>query len=423
MVRSLFSLVIFLFVVVFVEWYVLQALRHAEGVFSPGIRKTVVAILWALTLGSIGSILLMVLVPAVRDAGTLRNFLISLIFVNVTVKLFITVFLFIDDFVRLIRWIGSLFTQTTPVTGNTAPGNNLPAIPRSEFLVKTAVIAGSLPIIGVGYGIIVGAHDYRIRRVTLNLPSLPKSFDGIRIGQLSDIHSGSFFNKTAVRGGVDMLMREKADVVFFTGDLVNNVATEVEDYISIFAKVKAPLGVYSTLGNHDYGDYVSWPSIQAKKQNVLNVVAAHKQMGWDILMNENRFLTQSNDKLAIIGIENYGAKGNFGKYGKLAPAYAGTEEAPVKLLLSHDPSHWDAQVRPDFPDIDVMFAGHTHGMQFGVEVGNIKWSPVQYMYEQWAGLYQKGSQYLYVNRGFGYIGFPGRVGMPPEITLFTLKSV
>jgi predicted MPP superfamily phosphohydrolase len=423
MVRSLFSLIIFLFVVVFIEWYVLQALKHAEGVFSPGIRKAIVAILWALTIGSIGSILLMVLVPAVRDAGTLRNFLISLIFVNVTVKLFITVFLFIDDFVRLIRWIGSLFTQTTPVAGNPAPGSNLPAIPRSEFLVKTAVIAGSLPIIGVGYGIIVGAHDYRIRRVTLSLPNLPKSFDGIRIGQLSDIHSGSFFNKTAVRGGVDMLMREKADVVFFTGDLVNNVATEVEDYISIFAKVKAPLGVYSTLGNHDYGDYVNWPSIQAKKQNVLNVVEAHKQMGWDILMNENRFLTQSNDKLAIIGIENYGAKGNFGKYGKLAPAYAGTEEAPVKLLLSHDPSHWDAQVRPDFPDIDVMFAGHTHGMQFGVEVGNIKWSPVQYMYEQWAGLYQKGSQYLYVNRGFGYIGFPGRVGMPPEITVFTLKSV
>jgi predicted MPP superfamily phosphohydrolase len=146
-------------------------------------------------------------------------------------------------------------------------------------------------------------------------------------------------------------------------------------------------------------------------------------MGWDILMNEHRFLTQNGDKLAIIGIENYGARGNFAKYGRLAPAYQGTEEASIKLLLSHDPSHWDAQVRPEYPDIDVMFAGHTHGMQFGVEVGNIKWSPVQYVYEQWAGLYQKGKQYLYVNRGFGYIGFPGRVGMPPEITIFTLKSV
>jgi predicted MPP superfamily phosphohydrolase len=193
--------------------------------------------------------------------------------------------------------------------------------------------------------------------------------------------------------------------------------------VPIFSKVKAPLGVYSTLGNHDYGDYVSWKSIQAKKENLRTLIQAHKEMGWDILMNEHRFLTQSGDSLAIIGVENYGARGNFAKYGRLAPAYQGTEEAPVKLLLSHDPSHWDAQVRPEFPDIDVMFAGHTHGMQFGVEVGNIKWSPVQYMYEQWAGLYQKGKQYLYVNRGFGYIGFPGRVGMPPEITIFTLKSV
>jgi predicted MPP superfamily phosphohydrolase len=337
------------------------------------------------------------------------------------VKIFITVFLFIDDFVRLFRWIGSLFGKDPAVAAGASESSGT-QIPRSEFLVKTAVIAGSLPIIGVGYGIIVGAHDYRIRRVTLNLPNLPKSFDGIRIGQLSDIHSGSFFNKTAVKGGVEMLMREKADMVFFTGDLVNNVAPEVVDYIPIFKHVKAPLGVYSTLGNHDYGDYTSWPSIQAKKQNLLNLMEAHKELGWDLLMNEHRFLTQGSDTMAIIGVENYGARGNFAKYGKLAPAYAGTEEAPVKLLLSHDPSHWDAQVRPEFPDIDAMFAGHTHGMQFGVEVGNIKWSPVQYMYQQWAGLYQKGRQYLYVNRGFGYIGFPGRVGMPPEITIFTLKS-
>lgn len=422
MVRSLFSLIIFLFVVLFIEWYVLQAVKNAEGVLSPGLRKTVVTLLWTLSLASVGSILLMVLVPAVRDAGTLRNFLISLIFINFMVKLFMTVFLFIDDFVRLIRWIAGQFT-TTPVADTPQPGTGTNLIPRSEFLVKTAVIAGSLPVIGVGYGIIIGAHDYRIRRVTLNLPNLPKSFDGVKIGQLSDIHSGSFFNKTAVRGGVDMLMREKADVVFFTGDLVNNVAKEVADYMSIFRHVKAPMGVYSTLGNHDYGDYVQWPSIAAKKQNLLTLMEAHKELGWDLLMNENRFLTQGSDKLAIIGIENYGARGNFAKYGKLAPAYEGTQEAPVKLLLSHDPSHWDAQVRTEYPDIDVMFAGHTHGMQFGVEVGNIKWSPVQYVYEQWAGLYQKGKQYLYVNRGFGYIGFPGRVGMPPEITIFTLKAV
>jgi predicted MPP superfamily phosphohydrolase len=379
-----------------------------------------------LTAGSIGSILLLILIPAVREAGTFRNFLISFIFINVVVKLFITFFLFIDDFIRLIRWITGFFTNTPPeiTTSTSAPAiHNQNLIPRSEFLVKTAVIAGALPVIGMGYGILIGAHDYRIRRITVKLPNLPKSFDGLRILQISDVHSGSFFNKKAVKGGVEMILREKADVIFFTGDLVNNIASEVEDYIPVFNKLKAPLGVYSTLGNHDYGDYVSWPSVQAKKQNLENLKQAHKLLGWDLLMNENRILKQSGDQLAIIGVENYGAKGRFPQYGKLAEANRGTHDAAAKLLLSHDPSHWDAQVRPDYPDIDIMFAGHTHGMQFGVEIGNIKWSPVQYMYEQWAGLYQKDNQYLYVNRGYGYIGFPGRVGMPPEITIMELKSV
>ncbi len=179
--------------------------------------------------------------------------------------------------------------------------------------------------------------------------------------------------------------------------------------------------MYSTLGNHDYGDYVSWPDAQAKRQNLENLKYAHKLLGWDLLMNEHRLLKQGGDQLAIIGIENWGAKGRFSKYGKLAQAHQRTDGAAVKLLLSHDPSHWDAQVKPEFKDIDVMFAGHTHGMQFGVEVGNIKWSPVQYMYDQWAGLYEEAGQYLYVNRGFGYLGFPGRIGMPPEITLMELK--
>lgn len=217
-----------------------------------------------------------------------------------------------------------------------------------------------------------------------------------------------------------MLLREKPDMIFFTGDLVNNQASEVKEYLPIFEKVRAPLGVFSVTGNHDYGDYHRWETQEAKSRNFSDLVQAHKALGYDILMNENRIIEQGGEKLAIIGNENWGVR--FSKYGKLEQAYQGSEEAAVKLLLSHDPTHWDAQVRPNFPDIDVTFAGHTHGFQFGVEIGDFKWSPVQYVYKQWADLHREGDQYLYVNRGFGYIGYPGRVGIPPELTIFELKK-
>jgi predicted MPP superfamily phosphohydrolase len=271
------------------------------------------------------------------------------------------------------------------------------------------------------YGIISGAHDYRVRRQVVKLPNLPKAFDGIRIAQLSDIHSGSFFNKRAVRGGVEMVLAEKPDLIFFTGDLVNNEAAEVKDYIDVFNKLRAPLGVYSVTGNHDYGDYHRWPSVAAKRKNFSDLIEAHRLLGFNLLMNQNDTIELAGDKLAILGIENWGGRG-FAKYGKLDIAHKGSSEAAVKVLLSHDPSHWDAQVRPQYPDIDLMLAGHTHGFQFGVELGNFKWSPSQYAYKQWAGLYQEGSQHLYVNRGFGYIGYPGRIGMPPEITILELKQ-
>ncbi len=294
------------------------------------------------------------------------------------------------------------------------------AIPRSEFLAKTALLAASVPFGAMTYGIISGAHDYRVRRSTIKLPNLPKEFDGIKIAQLSDIHTGSFFNKTAVKGGVEMLMKEKPDVIFFTGDLVNNESSEVKNYVDVFDKLKAPHGVFSVTGNHDYGDYQSWSSQEAKQENFKGLIEAHRMMGFDLLMNEHRFININGEKIAIIGNENWGG-GRFAKYGRLDKAYAGTEEAPVKILLSHDPSHWDAQVRPLYPDIDLMLSGHTHGFQFGVEIGNFKWSPSQYAYKQWAGLHQEGSQYLYVNRGYGYLGYPGRIGMPPEITIIELK--
>lgn len=352
--------------------------------------------------------------PYSISAG-MRNWLITGLFATYFSKLFGVLFLLIDDGQRLVRWVAKIFTRGEE---SALPGE---VISRSQFLSQAAMVATAIPFGAMAYGIISGAHDYRLKRVSLNLSNLPKEFDGIRIAQVSDIHSGSFFNKTAVKGGVELVMNNKPDLIFFTGDLVNNESSEVKEYIDVFNKLRAPLGVFSVTGNHDYGDYKSWASKEAKQQNFKNLIEAHRLLGFDLLMNENRILEQGGEKLAIIGIENWGA-GRFTKYGKLDQAYAGTEEAATKILLSHDPSHWDAEVRPKYSDIDLMLSGHTHGFQFGVELGGFKWSPVQYAYKQWAGLYKEGNQHLYVNRGFGYLGYPGRVGMPPEITIIELKK-
>jgi len=347
-------------------------------------------------------------------SSSFRNWIVTGIFTIYISKLFAVLFLFADDIQRGVRYLASLFSRNGPAG---LPGE---PIPRSEFLSRAALMAATVPFSAFTYGIISGAHDYRVKRVAISLPNLPKVFDGLTIGQVSDIHSGSFFNKTAVKGGVEMLLKEKPDMVFFTGDLVNNQTTEVKGYIDVFNKVKAPLGVFSVTGNHDYGDYHRWESAHAKAQNFQDLIRVHHELGFDLLQNEHRWVEVDGERIAVIGNENWGA-GRFSKYGKLDQAYRGAE-APVKLLLSHDPSHWDAQVRPYYKDIDIMFSGHTHGFQFGVEVGGFRWSPSQYIYKQWAGLYKEEGQYLYVNRGFGYLGYPGRVGIPPEITIVTLKS-
>jgi predicted MPP superfamily phosphohydrolase len=295
------------------------------------------------------------------------------------------------------------------------------SIPRSEFLMKAGVLASALPLASLTYGVVSGAYDYTVERHTLYLPNLPKKFDGIRLGQISDIHSGSFYNKKAVLGGVEMLMHEKADFIFFTGDLVNKVSSEMRDYQDVFAKVKAPLGVYSSLGNHDYGDYSNWPSPAAKKKNLDDLKATHKNMGWDLILNSNRRLKVDGEEIGILGVENWGSMSRFPKYGRVDLALENTDDLPVKLLLSHDPSHWRAQVL-NYKQVDMMFSGHTHGMQFGVKTPNFQWSPIQYVYKEWSGFYREGEQQLYVNTGYGFLGYPGRVGILPEITIFTLKA-
>lgn len=404
-----------------IDLYVYQAIktitRHKTGIWGRLLRTGY----WALS----GIILVVFfsyyLLPPHVFPHQLRYFMIISVTMIYFAKLFSVVLIFIDDLIRLGRKVGQYIRGHFFQDRKHIDDMDHPKISRSQFLAQSAIIAGSVPVVAMTFGIVSGAHDYRIRRQRLSFPHLPSAFDGIRIVQISDIHSGSFFNKTAVRGGVEMVLKEKPDVIFFTGDLVNEETREVDGYIRVFDKVKAPLGVFSITGNHDYGDYRIWSSQEAKQQNFQDLVVAHRLLGWDLLMNEHRFLRVDGDALPLIGIENWGT-GRFPKYGKLDIAYRGTEDMPFKILLSHDPSHWDAQVRPEYPDIDLMLAGHTHGFQFGVEAGGIRWSPSQWIYKQWAGLYQEGQQYLYVNRGYGYIGYPGRIGVLPEITVFELKK-
>lgn len=348
--------------------------------------------------------------------GTRSVFLLAFFLVSLGKILFLP-FVLIDDIRRLVKWLTLRFGPNKPAR---QPGPN--AIPRSEFLMKAGLLAGSVPLAALTYGTINGVYDYQVKHRKLYLPNLPKAFDGIRLGQISDIHSGSFYNKKAVAGGVEMLMKEKPDFIFFTGDLVNEQTHEMRDYQDIFSKINAPLGVYSSLGNHDYGDYYHWNTWDERMRNFQDMLTTHKNLGWDLLMNENRRLKVGGEEIGILGVENWGTITRFGRRGRLDLATKNTEDLPVKLLLSHDPSQWRAQVIPEYPQIDVMFAGHTHGMQFGVRTKHFQWSPIQYIYKEWAGLYREGAQQLYVNVGYGFLGYPGRVGILPEITIFELKA-
>ncbi|WP_026897054.1 metallophosphoesterase [Daejeonella oryzae] len=417
MTNRIIGLIIISIILLMMDLYIYKAIKSLNPKRTEK-QKTLFASLWwgytlLLVLGVFAGIFF-----NIRLA--FRSVILVAFFLTVVTKFAYLPFLFTDDIRRFFIWLKrkSGFSKE-PKTLATEDSSN---IPRSEFLLKAGMIVAAVPLASLTYGMASGAYDYRIKRQALYLPNLPKSFDGITLAQISDVHSGSFYDRKAVLGGVELLQSQKPDLIFFTGDLVNNIASEMRDYQDIFSKLNAPLGVFSVLGNHDYGDYHfgKEPSA-AKAKNLADVKATHKNMGWDLLLNENRKIKIGSEEIAIIGIENWGA-GRFAKYGNMAEAVKGTDQSPLKLLLSHDPSHWRAQVLPEYPQIDAMFSGHTHGMQFGVVAEKFQWSPVQYIYSEWAGLYQEQNQQLYVNVGYGFLGYPGRVGILPEITIFELRS-
>jgi len=334
-------------------------------------------------------------------------------------KVLIAAILLVTDLIMVIPNIVSFFYSFKHHPAGSPPDGSR-FISRLTFISQTALFLGAALTTGLAYGM-TNRYRYKIRRVRVLLKDLPAEIKGMKIAQISDIHSGSFDNPEAVSEGITSIMNEKPDLILFTGDLVNNKAEEIVPYMDVFKVLKAPLGVYSILGNHDYGDYVSWPTDEAKKQNLEQLKQHQADMGWRLLMNEHVILERNKQQLALIGIENWGARG-FTKYGDMEKAVTGLKDLniPIKILMSHDPSHWEAQVRKDYQDIALTLSGHTHGMQFGIEIPGFKWSPVQYLYKQWAGLYQEQNQYLYVNRGFGFIGYQGRLGILPEITMIEL---
>lgn len=416
----LMTIAIFTIVLLAIELYVFKGVSTlTKQLHSPGFRLIIHLLYWAVTIGLM-CCLLYVFVTVRANGSPVNNKLLSYVmgaFILITVpKLVFFVFHLLDDITTGVSWLISSATASPA----TSPHGNA-AISRSAFLTKVGLGVASIPFIAIGYGILKGRYDYRVRRHTLEFDNLPKSFDGFKVVQISDIHIGSFFdNHQVVQKGIDMVLDLKPDLIVFTGDLVNNLASETDGWAPVLSQLKAPMGVFSILGNHDYGDYMQWDSLEQKQANLTKLLRVQREeLGMDLLLNEHRILEKGGEHIALIGVENWG-KPPFVQHGQLDKAMAGTDNSGFQLLLSHDPSHWEAQVL-NHTKIDLTLSGHTHGMQFGIEIPGIKWSPVQYRYPRWGGLYAEGNQRLYVNRGFGYIGFPGRVGILPEITLLELK--
>jgi hypothetical protein len=343
--------------------------------------------------------------------------------INLAIGLFLTLYIpkiaillimFGEDIIRVPQAFYKYFTE-----GNAAEGGYLPS--RRKFLSQVALGIAAIPFASFLYGMIIGKYNFKVLKYTLHYEDLPDAFNGYQITQISDIHSGSFDNREKIEYAVDLVNAQQSDVILFTGDLVNNLASEMLPWKDTFRRLKAKDGIFSILGNHDYGDYVRWDSEEDKKQNLSDLSEIQRDIGFDLLRNESRFLERDGQRLAIIGVENWG-KG-FKQKGDLSKAASHINREDFKILLSHDPSHWEHQVIDDDYHYHLTLSGHTHGMQFGIEIpGLIKWSPVKWRYKYWAGVYKEKGQYINVNRGFGFLAFPGRVGIWPEITVIELKK-
>ncbi len=409
------NFVIFLVLLVLIDVYAYKGVNTALANHSITLKRIVRFLYWTISIGILG-----LLVYTMLDMQALRErrdhsyvfSLVALFLLFFLPKLVMVIFHGLDDLLHAGRW---LYAKLMP---GTLEAEGI-ALSRANFLSQLGLIVAAVPFTGVLYGVTKGRNNFNVARVPIRSGRLPQAFEGLRIVHISDIHLGSYGGDTAiVRQGVDLINAEKPDLILFTGDLVNDYADETAPFIELLKGLKAKYGKYSILGNHDYGDYPKWESAQAKGENLANVKKAHALMGFKLLLDDHDVIEIDGERIGLLGVQNWGVR--FQQYGDLQKTISGTEELPYRILMSHDPTHWEAQVWGT--GIDLTLSGHTHGAQLGVRLGNTTYSPAQWVYKQWAGHYAEGDQQLYINRGFGFIGFPGRVGMPPEITVLELQK-
>lgn len=414
-VQKVLVTILFIAIVFAIDLYVFQGFKVVVKKWIPTHSGLAHVLYWSIPVFLLAFVLVRVIwfpEPSKNNYSIFINSFLIALFLAKFIWLF---FILTDDLIRLVRFTSDQFVK--PVTAKN--------ISRSEFIVTAGFLAASSLFGSLIYGIASGAHNYTVKKRKLPIKGLPKPFIGLRLVQISDIHSGSFWSKSSVQEGINMINDLKPDLFFFTGDLVNNSADEFDGFKEMFSGINARLGSYSVLGNHDYGDYVRWPNKYGvtKSENLMRLKKHHQDLGWNLLVNDHDVINIDGEELAILGVENWSAHRRFPKYGDLGKAIKGVENVKNKLLLSHDPSHWRAEILNQIPSIKATFSGHTHGMQFGIDSKYYKWSPVKYQYPEWVDMYTENDQYLYVNRGFGYLGYPGRFGFLPEITLFELESV
>ena len=400
---------------IIVDFYCFQAVKTVTLNFNPTNASIIKWTYWIFDILLITTILLLAASGKfTHGPNKAMSVLFGLMILSLAPKVIVLPFLLVEDIVRILQ---GTYTWAASLASGKNSGNFFSD--RRKFVSQVGLGLASIPFFGIIYGLVKGKYEYRVHKVKLTFKDLPEAFHGFKITQLSDIHSGSFDDKEAVEKGIHLANAQKSDLIVFTGDLVNNSADEMDRWIESFSMLDAPMGKFSILGNHDYGDYIKWESEEAKANNLERLKEVHGEIGFRLLLNENSKIEKDGQSISLLGVENWGLRG-FHQYGDLDKALEDVHHNDFKLLLSHDPSHWEAQTLHHEKHNHLTLSGHTHGMQFGIEIPGFKWSPIKYIYPQWAGAYEKKDKYIYVNRGFGFLGFPGRVGILPEITVIEL---
>lgn len=412
-------IIVFSIIILLIDFYSYRGVKKLITGYNRKTKRIIRLLFWIVPILLINGLVLYITLYSFIPASNLLmyfHFISSTFILFYLPKLVFIIFNLFDDLLLIFKKILNRLN-----VNNKKSVNKGKPISRAQFLNRIGIVIAGVPFLSIAYGIKWGRFNFTVREHSLTFDNLPASFDGMRIVQFSDFHLGSFLNnKDKVEEAIEIINQQNADLLLFTGDLVNNVASELSEFATMFDKLKAKIGKYSILGNHDYGDYVRWKSAEEKKQNFKNLIDLQESVGFKMLLNDSQKIDINGEKIELIGVENWGLK-PFPQYGDLNKALLKTNPDSFKILLSHDPTHWDEQVL-NHTKIDLTLSGHTHGAQFGIEIPGWRWSPVNIRYKRWGGIYQEGNQYLHVNTGIGFIGFPGRVGMPPEITVIELKK-